>query len=152
VVDVAGEPGIGKSRLLHEFLQRVDKSIAFILSGSCSPEDQQTPFLPFIEVVRGSFHVAAGEDQAAVTRKLDEGLKVLGLESAEDLELLLNLLGLKAPASSLQGLDGALIGLQTRDLLRRLLRAHCQLSRGVWRSRICIGSTAPRRSFCMRSS
>ena len=132
VVDIAGEPGIGKSRLLHEFLQRVAKSVAFILSGSCSPEDQQTPFLPFIEVVRGSFHVAVGEDQAAVTRKLHQGLKVLGLGSAEDLELLLNLLGLKAPASSsLQGLDGALIGLRTRDLLQRLLRAHCQLSRGV---------------------
>ena len=75
VVDIAGEPGIGKSRLLHEFLQRVGRSVAFILSGSCSPEDQQTPFLPFIEVVRGSFHVAVGEDQAAVTRKLDRRLK-----------------------------------------------------------------------------
>jgi Adenylate and Guanylate cyclase catalytic domain/AAA ATPase domain len=49
VVDIAGEPGIGKSRLLHEFRQRIGKSSAFILSGSCSPEDRQTPFLPFID-------------------------------------------------------------------------------------------------------
>ena len=131
VIDIAGEPGIGKSRLLHEFRQRIGKSGAFILSGSCSPEDRQTPFLPFIEVVRGSFGVAAGEDQAAIARKLDDGLKVLGLASAQNLGLLLNLLGLKAPEGTLHGLDGALIGFRTRDLLRRLLRARCQLSRGV---------------------
>jgi class 3 adenylate cyclase/tetratricopeptide (TPR) repeat protein len=131
VVDIAGEPGIGKSRLLHEFRQRIGKSSAFILSGSCSPEDRQTPFLPFIEVVRGSFRVAAGEDQAAVARKLDDGLKVLGLGSAQNLALLLNLLGLVGSEGSLQGLDGALIGFRTRDLLHRLLRARCQLSRGI---------------------
>ena len=131
VIDIAGEPGIGKSRLLHEFRQRIGKSGAFILLGGCSPEDRQTPFLPFIELVRGSFRVAAGEDQAAVARKLDDGLKVLGLGSAQNLGLLLNLLGLKTPEGSLQGLDGVLIGLRTRDLLRRLLRARCQLSRGI---------------------
>src|SRR4029077_6433600 len=92
VIDIAGEPGIGKSRLLHEFRQRIGKSGAFILLGGCSPEDRQTPFLPFIELVRGSFRVAAGEDQVAVARKLDDGLKVLGLESAQNLGLLLNLL------------------------------------------------------------
>jgi class 3 adenylate cyclase len=131
VIDVVGEAGIGKSRLLHEFQQRVSGSVGFIFSGSCSLQDRQTPFLPFIEVVRASFRVAAGEDQAAVARKLDEGLKVLGLASAESLELLLNLLGLKAPVSSLQGMDGAMIGFRTRHLLRRLLRARCQLSRGI---------------------
>jgi class 3 adenylate cyclase/tetratricopeptide (TPR) repeat protein len=131
LIDIAGEPGIGKSRLLHEFRQRIGESSAFILSGSCSPENQQTPFLPFIEVVRGSFRVTAGEDQAAVARKLDDDLKVLGLASAQNLGLLLNLLGLKAPEGLLQGLDGALIGFRTRDLIRQLLRARCRLSRGV---------------------
>ena len=61
VIDIVAEPGMGKSRLLHEFRQRIGKERAFILSGSCSPDGQQTPFLPFIEVVRGSFQVNAGE-------------------------------------------------------------------------------------------
>src|SRR5262249_30991361 len=50
VIDVAAEPGMGKSRLLYEFRQRIGKERAFVLSGNCSPDGQQTPFLPFIEV------------------------------------------------------------------------------------------------------
>jgi hypothetical protein len=53
VIDVVGEPGMGKSRLLHEFHQRIGEDRAFVLSGSCSTDGQQTPFLPFIEIVRG---------------------------------------------------------------------------------------------------
>ena len=128
VIDVEGEPGIGKSRLLHEFRQRIGKSRTFILAGSCSPDSQQTPFSLFIEVVRSSFRVAAGEAETVLARKLDDGLKVLGLASAQNLGLLLNLLGLRAPEDVLQGLDATQIGLRTRDLLQQLLQSRCRLS------------------------
>ena len=128
VIDIVAEPGMGKSRLLHEFRQRLDKERVFIVTGSCSPDGQQTPFLPFIEVVRGSFQVSAGEDEKEVARKLEMGLTVLGLRSPENLGLLLNLLGLKPPEGALTGLDGVLIGLRTRDLLRQLLDARCRVS------------------------
>ena len=84
VIDIVAEPGMGKSRLLYEFRQRIDKERAFILSGSCSPDGQQTPFLPFIEVVRGSFQVRSGEAESEVARKLEMGLTVLGLHSQEN--------------------------------------------------------------------
>ena len=128
VIDVAAEAGMGKSRLLHELRQRMDKERAFILSGSCSSDGQQTPFLPFIEIVRGSFQVSAGEAEKEVTRKLETGLTVLGLQSLQNLGLLLNLLGLKVPDGALTGLDGVLIGLRTRELLLQLLEARCRLS------------------------
>ena len=132
VVDIMAEPGMGKSRLLHEFRQRIRLNAsmerAVILSGSCSPDGQQTPFLPFIEVVRGSFQVSAGEAEKDVARKLETGLTVLGLHSLQNLGLLLNLLGLKPPEEALTGLDGVLIGLRTRELLHQLLEARCRLS------------------------
>ena len=128
VIDVVAEPGMGKSRLLHEFRQRVGKEQAFILTGSCSSDGRQTPFLPFIEVVRGSFQVRSGEAESEVARKLEMGLSVLGLQSPEYLGLLLSLLGLKPPEGALAGLDGVLIGLRTRALLLRLLEARCRLS------------------------
>jgi hypothetical protein len=127
-VDIVAEPGMGKSRLLHEFRQRVDKKRAFILSASCSANGQQTPFLPFIELVRGTFQISVGEDEREVLRKLELGLTVRGLHSPRNLGLLLNLLGLKPPEGSLSGLDGLLIGLRTRDLFKLLLEARCRQS------------------------
>jgi class 3 adenylate cyclase len=114
VIDLVAEPGMGKSRLLHEFRQRIGKDRAFILSGSCSPDGQQTPFLPFIEVVRGSFRLSAGEAEKDVAQKLEMGLTALGLQSNRNLGLLLHLLSLTVPDGALTGLDGVLIGLRTR--------------------------------------
>jgi predicted ATPase len=48
VVDIVAEPGMGKSRLLHEFRQRLAGQGTFVLSGSCSPDGKPTAFLPFI--------------------------------------------------------------------------------------------------------
>ena len=132
MIDIVAEPGMGKSRLLYEFRQRIGKEQVFVLSGSCSPDGQQTPFLPFIEVVRGSFEVRSGEGETEVVRKLEMGLNVLGLHSPENLGLLLNLLGLKPREGALlAGLDGMLIGLRTRDLLQDLVAARCRVSQVV---------------------
>ena len=128
VIDLAAEPGMGKSRLLYEFRQRVGKDRTFVLSGSCSPDGQQTPFLPFIEVVRNSFRVNTGEAEKDVAQKLELGLTTLGLQSNRNLALLLHLLGLKVTDDALTGLDGVLIGLRTRELMQQLLEARCQLS------------------------
>jgi tetratricopeptide (TPR) repeat protein len=119
---------MGKSRLLHEFRQRIGHERTFVLSGSGWPEGQQTPFLPFIEVVRRSFRVSAGEAENEIARKLAIGLTTLGLHSAQNVALLLHLLGLRAPADALTNLDGLLIGLRTRELFLQLLEARCRLS------------------------
>ena len=128
VIDVAAEPGMGKSRLLHEFRRRIGRERAFVLSGSCSPDGQQTPFLPFMEVVRDLVQVGAGEAEKEIAQKLEVGLTAVGLNSPQNLGLLLHLLGLNVPSGALTGLDGVLIGLRTRDLLQQLLEARCRLS------------------------
>jgi class 3 adenylate cyclase len=128
VIDLSAEPGMGKSRLLYEFRKRIGKDRAFVLSGSCSPDGQQTPFLPFIEVVRGSFRVRAGDAERDVAQRIQMGLTTLGLHSARNHGLLLHLLGLKVPDGALVGLDSVLIGLRTRELLQQLLEARCRLS------------------------
>jgi hypothetical protein len=69
------------------------------------------------------------DGEAVVARKLDDGLRGLGLRNQENLGLLLNLLGLKPPEGALQGLDGVLIGLRTRELLQQLAQARSRLTR-----------------------
>jgi class 3 adenylate cyclase len=128
VFDIVGEPGIGKSRLVHEFLGQIARERARVLTGSCTPDGQQTPFQAFIEIVRGTFQLSPSDTEAIVARKLDEGLEEGGLRSSENLGLLINLLGLKAPPGALDGLDGVLIGLRTRELLLRLVQAHSRMT------------------------
>jgi class 3 adenylate cyclase/tetratricopeptide (TPR) repeat protein len=128
VIDLVAEPGMGKSRLMYEFRRRISQERAFVVSGSCSPDGQKTPFLPFIEVVRASFRVNVGEAEKDVAQKLEIGLTALGLYSARNLGLLLNLLGLRVRDDVLAGLDGVLIGLRTRDLFQQMLEARCRLS------------------------
>lgn len=128
VFDIVGEPGIGKSRLTHEFLGQIVKERARALAGACTPDGRQTPFRAFIEIIRGAFRVSPSDDEAVVGRKLEDGLRDLNLASQDNLGLLLNLLGLKAPEGALEGLDGVLIGLRTRELLQQLAQARSRLT------------------------
>jgi class 3 adenylate cyclase/tetratricopeptide (TPR) repeat protein len=124
VVNVIGEPGIGKSRLVHEFAATLSSDDALFLSGHCTSEGRTTPFLPFIEVVRTLLH--AGEGDAATEDKVRRGLELLGVPGEETVSYLSHLLG-RAPAS-LRAVDAEILGLRTRQALQAVLEARCRLS------------------------
>ena len=128
VVDVVGEPGIGKTRLLHEFRVHAAQAPAWMRTVSCTPDGQQTPFHAFNEVVRAAFHIAFGDAVSTVKSKLDEGLRGLKLDSDQNQALMLNVLGHEPPQGALAGLDGVLIGLKTRELLRLVIQARARLA------------------------
>jgi class 3 adenylate cyclase/tetratricopeptide (TPR) repeat protein len=128
VVDIVGEPGIGKTRLLHEFRAQVSQVPAWMMTVSCTSDGRETPFRAFIDVVRGAFHIAPGDNAATITPKLREGLNSLGLDSDQNQGLLINLLGHEPPKGALVGLDGVLIGLRTRELLRLIVQARARLA------------------------
>lgn len=131
VMDIVAEPGLGKTRLVFEFLERAKAEDALVLTGQCSADGRHVPFLPFLEVVRSAFRLRDEHEPAEIARKLEAGLRQSGLDTMENLGLLLNLLGLKPPEGALEGLDGVLIGLRTRDLLPALLKARCGAIRVV---------------------
>lgn len=125
-IDLVAEPGLGKTRLVFEFLGTLAPGDALVVQGHCSADGQQTPFLPFLEVTRDIFRIRPEDDPGAIAQKLEGGLQRLGLHSAENIGLLQNLLGHAPSDGSLAGLDGVLIGLRTRDLLPSLIAAQCQ--------------------------
>jgi serine/threonine protein kinase/tetratricopeptide (TPR) repeat protein len=61
VVVVAGEPGVGKSRLLHEFRARIDATKVRVLQARCSSYDGGGPYLPFAEILRAALGLAKHE-------------------------------------------------------------------------------------------
>ncbi|MBI1173322.1 AAA family ATPase [bacterium] len=126
VIDILGEAGLGKSRLAHEFQHLVAQEGLRVLLGHCARDGRQTPFFPFLEVVRRAFRIPDDAPPDEVADRLRDGLSASGLMSNEAQGLLLNLLGLAPPAGALDGLDGLLIGLRTRNLLSALLRVQCR--------------------------
>ncbi|GIX49238.1 MAG: hypothetical protein KatS3mg131_3449 [Candidatus Tectimicrobiota bacterium] len=128
VVHLVGEAGVGKSRLLYELQRRLAGSDSVCLVGHCTAHGRSTSFLPFIEVVRALFGLAAGADAAAVRAKLTQGLERLGLSPSMALPFLLVLLGVEESEAALRGLDGEIIGARTRELLLALVQCHARLA------------------------
>ena len=52
IVTIIGEPGIGKSRLLHEFAQSLTPDTVGILRGQCAAHGASVPYFLVLDVVR----------------------------------------------------------------------------------------------------
>jgi class 3 adenylate cyclase len=71
IVDVVGEAGVGKSRLVYEFRETLGNEAKF-LSGICIHYGRNISFLPVIDVVKGAFGIAEGMAEEAVSRHIEE--------------------------------------------------------------------------------
>ncbi|MBT3553499.1 MAG: AAA family ATPase [Rhodospirillaceae bacterium] len=128
VVNIIGEAGLGKSRLVHELRERGSGEDAVWLQGNCSESGHGTPFLPFIDVVRSSFRIDEKESETALERRLKRGLERLGLDAEAEAPYLLNLLGVKVEGAEFTKEHSEIAGIRTRDLLARLLEERCRIS------------------------
>lgn len=70
LVSVLGEPGIGKSRVVEEFLRRLP-SEATVLAGRASPFGEDVAFAPLAQMLLGLL----GEEVGAPEERLREGLR-----------------------------------------------------------------------------
>ncbi|MDQ3931504.1 MAG: AAA family ATPase, partial [Actinomycetota bacterium] len=71
VVLVAGEAGMGKSRLLLEFRASLGEEVGW-LEGHCISFGRAIPYLPIMEVVRQSFGVEESDDEAAIVGRVEQ--------------------------------------------------------------------------------
>ncbi|MGD0663703.1 MAG: adenylate/guanylate cyclase domain-containing protein [Syntrophorhabdales bacterium] len=71
VVDVVGEAGVGKSRLLYEFRKHLEPDVVF-LTGFCVPFGRNINFLPVIDVVRAAFGIVEGMSEEDVGNRISE--------------------------------------------------------------------------------
>ncbi|HJS87793.1 MAG TPA: AAA family ATPase [Acetobacteraceae bacterium] len=125
VVVVTGDPGIGKSRLLHEVCERIRSTGGTVLNGDCTPGSQGAPFMVLTDALRRAFGLGLMASEAEALPRIRRALKTLGVESDENAALFLNLLGLGRSDSLLQGTDPVVLRGRTEALLARLLEAAC---------------------------
>jgi transcriptional regulator with AAA-type ATPase domain len=103
VVGVVGEAGIGKSRLVHQFRQRVADQGAMYLEGQCLPHATSVPYTPVIEILRAHCGIVDSDGPRAIAEKVHRALLDAGMEPAENAGALLDLLGTPAESERAPG-------------------------------------------------
>src|SRR5215470_4643653 len=80
VVFVAGEAGIGKSRLLLEFRRGLAETgeDATWLEGQCVSFGQAIPFLPIVDQLRRNFGIEELDGEPEIIAKIEHGMRRMG--------------------------------------------------------------------------
>jgi class 3 adenylate cyclase/tetratricopeptide (TPR) repeat protein len=80
VVLVAGEAGIGKSRLLVELRRALDDAHEPVtwLEGRCVSFGQSIPFLPLVDQLRENFGIEEFDGEPEIIAKVEHGMRRLG--------------------------------------------------------------------------
>lgn len=119
VVFVAGEAGIGKSRLLAEFRQRLSGQPHHWIEGRCASYGTTTPFLPLIDALRRDAGIDDRDDEAGAAAKIAAAVAALGDDLAWTVPFVKQLLSLQVGDDAVRALDSA----SRRSELFRALRA-----------------------------
>ena len=122
-VSLVGEPGVGKSRLVHEFRRTLEPGRVTCLEGRCLSYGSAIAYLPIMELVRAYFGVADSDPTPSVADRLRVGLEHLGLDPKNTTAYFLHLLGSKEGAETLQTYSPEMVKARTLENLKHVLRS-----------------------------
>jgi class 3 adenylate cyclase/tetratricopeptide (TPR) repeat protein len=77
VAAIVGEPGVGKSRLVHEFIHSHDAADWLVLQSNSASYGRATPYLPVIEMFRQYFKISAQDSTRSIREKVTERILTL---------------------------------------------------------------------------
>jgi len=101
VVEVVGEPGIGKSRLVREVAAMAAVRAVEVFSAFCESHTSQVPFHAVARLLRAATGVEGLDGQAARARVRDQ----IPDADPEDALLLDDLLGIADPSTAIPAID-----------------------------------------------
>ena len=121
VVGVAGEPGVGKSRLFWEFTHSHRTHGWSVLYAGSVSYGRATPYLPVIDLLKAYFRVQDSDGHGEVREKVIGKLRGLDRSLEPTLPALLTLLDVPDPNPEWQALDPAQRRQLTLEAVTRLL-------------------------------
>ena len=108
VVGIAGEAGMGKSRLVLEFrraLAQAGEAVTW-LEGHCISFGQASPFLPLIEQLRENFQIDEFDGEPEIIAKVEQGMRRMG-ELEAHIPAIRYLLSVDPGDTALAAMEGA---------------------------------------------
>ena len=92
-VGIVGDPGVGKSRLVHEFVAACAARGLTVTSTRGIAHGRFIPLLPMLALYRDYFGIAEGEAPEIARERIEAAMLALDPAFADDLPLLFELLG-----------------------------------------------------------
>jgi class 3 adenylate cyclase/tetratricopeptide (TPR) repeat protein len=128
VVFVAGDAGIGKSRLLLEFRRALAGAgeDATWLEGQCVSFGQTIPFLPLVDQLRRNFGIEELDGEPEIIAKIEHGMRRVGGLDAH-IPYLRYLLGVDPGDPRVAGIDAAARRARILEAVRALSLAGAQI-------------------------
>ena len=120
VVGLMGEPGMGKSRLLREFQQRLSGEPVTVLEGYCRSYARFLPYGPMSDLLRQHCGLSVTAPADVVAARVEHLLRALGLSPEECAPYLRLLLDGSPTARSLAHLAPDVIKARTFATLRQI--------------------------------
>ena len=105
VVCVVGEAGVGKSRLLYEFVGHCREQRIEVWDGHCRARGETLALMPLLELLRAYFAIPERDTAGAARDKIAGRVLLLDPTLHEELPLVFELLGVSDPDSPLSRID-----------------------------------------------
>jgi tetratricopeptide (TPR) repeat protein/class 3 adenylate cyclase len=119
LVTVIGEPGIGKSRLLHEFSARLGCDQITIIRGKCQTFAQSTPYHPFLDALRHQLNLTEEIKSGELLERAQDNILNIDSSLAAYLPYYLHLLSLRT--------DPMITHMQGQELRHAMVEALVQI-------------------------
>lgn len=123
VVGIVGEPGIGKSRLCREIVQRCRAAGIAVFEGHGVAHAKAIPLVPMLELARGWFGITARDSEQATREKIAGRLVLLDDAFRDDLPLVFDFLGVPDPERPAPRMDPEARRRRMFAIARRLVEA-----------------------------
>jgi class 3 adenylate cyclase/tetratricopeptide (TPR) repeat protein len=121
VVGIAGEPGMGKSRLLYEFAQGLRGRPVTYREAHCLAHGNATPYLVVRALLRQTCGLSEADGPEVIAAKVQRYLQEVGAARQDKAALLLALLDVSVDAAQLAALDPQARKARTFALLHQLM-------------------------------
>jgi adenylate cyclase len=131
VLELIGDPGVGKTRLCREFLDRCHAREIMVLRASVTALGRMRPLGPILELLRSLFGIDSETPPGRARDQIARSLARLGPQIAERTDLMCDFMGLTAPGQPPLQIDPDARRTRVIALIRDMVHARSELEPAV---------------------